>query len=41
MKPVSEEELKEDLKFLRRMLADPKFDTWANELLDRGRSKSR
>jgi hypothetical protein len=36
MKPISDEEIKEDIEFLRNIMADPvKFNRWANDLLDR------
>ncbi len=36
MKPISDEEIKEDIEFLRSKMADPaEFERWANDLLDR------
>lgn len=36
VKPISDEEIKEDIEFLRNIMADPvKFNNWANDLLDK------
>ncbi len=41
MNPISNEEIKENIEFLRRMMADPaKFERWANDLLDRAHRRN-
>ncbi len=36
MKPISDEEIRESIEFVRSKMADPAtFERWANELLDR------
>ena len=41
MNPISKEEIKEDIEFLRGMMADPaKFERWANDLLDRAHGRN-
>jgi len=40
LKPVSKEEIQEDIAFLNGLLADPvKFERWANDLLDRAHGR--
>ncbi len=42
MKPASNEDIREAIKFLRKKMADPvKFERWANELLDRAHNVER
>jgi hypothetical protein len=39
--PQFDQEIKEDLEFLRSMMADPaKFEHWANDLLDRAHGRN-
>ncbi len=41
LKPVSKEEIQEDIAFLKGLLADPvKFERWANDLLDRAHGRA-
>ncbi len=41
MSPISDEEIKEDIEFLKRQMADPvKFERWANDLLDRAHRRN-
>jgi len=41
MNPLSDQKIKEDIEFLRGMMADPaKFERWANDLLDRAHGRN-
>jgi len=41
LNPISNEEIKENIEFLRGMMADPaKFERWANDLLDRAHRRN-
>jgi hypothetical protein len=36
LEPISDQKIKEDIAFLKGLLADPvKFERWANDMLDR------
>ncbi len=42
MGTISEQEIREDIEFLRAVRADPaKFKLWANDLLDRAHNVER
>jgi hypothetical protein len=41
MNSISDQELKEDIKFLRSVMADPaRFERWAHDLLDRAHGRN-
>ncbi len=42
MKPISDEEIRESIEFVRSKMADPAtFERWANELLDKAHNVER